>query len=339
MRIVIVSFLARKVDRCGQIRYDVIVSVNLSKDSPAVSAAGEFRIGVRMKRRNVLGNQIEESKTMWIVLAGLLAGVLQFVIYHFIGSNWIGILLAGLAVLLGGIFVHVITEEQEELFAYLLVPCVFSGLAGLLIPHLEGSLLPESNTVLIGCLLAWMLPVLYACIYTWVAGHTAIGQFAVFYKRAEVFFYLVYFGSLVYWFGFRNHVQEAEVTLQLVPFTAFAGTVEGVMNGTVPMQQLLGFLAEHVLLFLPYGFFIGMVCRKLHGMIHLLLVLVIPAAVELLQYLLQWNSFAMDDVIFSLLGGLLGLLCFVGFNLLFQQTTGKNFDGSEVDRDYYGRKI
>ncbi len=292
-----------------------------------------------MKRRNVLGNQIEESKTMWIVLAGLLVSALQFVIYYFVESSWLELLLAGLAVLLGGVLVHVITGEQEELFAYLLIPCIFSGAVGLLIPHLSGQILPGSDTMLLGCLLAWLLPVLYACIFTWVAGHTVMSQFAAFYKRAVVFFYLVYFGSLIYWFGFRNNVQTAGVTLQLVPFTTFAGYVEGVINGTVPVQQLLGFFAEHVLLFLPYGFFIGMVCRKLHGIVHLLLVLVIPAVVELVQYLLRWNSFVMDDVIFSLLGGLLGLLCFVGFNLLFQQITGKNFDGSEVDRDYYGRKI
>ncbi|MBO5353574.1 MAG: VanZ family protein [Lachnospiraceae bacterium] len=292
-----------------------------------------------MKRRNVLGNQIEESKTMWIVLMGLLACVLQFVIYYFVGSNWLGLLLGGLAVLLGGVLVHIITGEQEELFAYLLIPCVCSGIAGLLIPKLGGQILPESSTVLYGCLFSWLLPVLYACIFTWVAGHTAIGQFAEFYKRASVFFYMVYFGSLIYWFGFLNHAPSDGVTLQLVPFTAFAGYVEGVINGTVPVRQLLGFLTEHVLLFLPYGFFIGMVCRKLHGIVHLLLVLVFPAVVELLQYLLKWNSFIVDDIIFSLLGGLLGLLCFVGFNLLFQQTTGKNFDASEVDRDYYGRKI
>jgi len=33
------------------------------------------------------------------------------------------------------------------------------------------------------------------------------------------------------------------------------------------------------------------------------------------------------------------MLGFVIFNGLFQKTTGKNFDGSEVDRDYYGRRI
>lgn len=305
-----------------------------------MNTAGEFRIGAtKMKRRNVLGTQIEESKTMWIVLTGLLVCALQFVMYHVLESSWLGLLLAGLIVLLGSVVVHIIAEEQEELFAYLLIPCIVSGSAGLLIPHLSGAILPESSTALIGCLINWMVPVLYACIVTWISGSNAISQFSSFYKRAVVFFYIVYFGGLVYWFGFHEHIPAAEVTLQPVPFVTFISYVENVWYGKAPVQGILEYLAKSVLLFLPYGFFIGMAGRKLHGVIHLLLVLVTSAVIEVLQYVLHWNSFRIDDIIFSLLGGILGLLLFAGFNLLFQETTGKNFDGSEVDRDYYGRKI
>jgi hypothetical protein len=66
--------------------------------------------------------------------------------------------LAALCFLLGGVGVHLITEEMDELFAYLLIPCVCSGSIGLLIPELRGSLLPQSSTVLFSCLLAWLMP-------------------------------------------------------------------------------------------------------------------------------------------------------------------------------------
>ena len=46
-----------------------------------------------------------------------------------------------------------------------------------------------------------------------------------------------------------------------------------------------------------------------------------------------------DDMIFAFLGGMIGIVSFVVFNVVFQKTTGKNFDGSEVERDYYGRRI
>jgi len=96
---------------------------------------------------------------------------------------------------------------------------------------------------------------------------------------------------------------------------------------------------ERVLLFMPYGFFIAMVCRKLHSLLRLLLVLFLPLLVELLQLLFQLNSCNADDVIFSFLGALLGMLGFVIFNSVFQKTTGRNYDNTEVERDYYGRRI
>lgn len=304
---------------------------------PAVYAG--LRIGVRMNRRNVLGNQIEESKTIWIVLTGLIVSILQFVIYYFVGSNWLGLVLAGLCILLGGILVHFITGEQEELFAYLLIPCAVSGMLGLLIPQLTGEILPESSTVFIGGLLAWFIPVIYACIYTWAEGTSSLEQFSSFYKKAEIFFYIVYLGVLVYWFAVKCRIPEEEVGFQLIPFATFAAYVNGIISDTVPVQRLLEFLAERVILFLPYGFFIGMVCRKLHAVANLLLLLILPVVVELLQYILAWNSCDVDDMVFSFLGGLIGMMCFVVFNAIFQRTTGKNYDGSEVDRDYYGRRL
>lgn len=292
-----------------------------------------------MNRRNVLGNQIESAKTMWIVLISLLVCVLQFVLYYVTEGSWLGLLFAGLAILLGGIVVHFITGELEELFSYLLVPCICSGSIGLLIPQLEGAVLPQSSTVFIGCVLAWLIPVMYACIYTWAEGNTALPQFSSFYKKAAVFFYLVYFGLLVYWFTAYSRIPEESVKVQLIPFASFAAYIDGVISNAVPLERLLQFLAERILLFLPYGFFIAMVGRKLHSLLRLGLVLFLPVLVELMQFLLKFSSCDADDAVFSFLGGLIGMLLFVIFNALFQKTTGKNFDGSEVERDYYGRRI
>ena len=292
-----------------------------------------------MGRRNVLGNQIESSKSIWIVLLGVLVSAFQFVIYQQVSDGWLGLLLGSLCLLLGSAVVHFITGEQEELLSYLLIPCAFSGCMGVLIPRLTSEVLPAANTVLLGCLLAWLVPVLYACIFTWAEGNPALGQFSVFYKKAAIFFYLVYFALLIYWFGWHSRIPVAEIKMQLIPFATFAAYMDGIITHTVPLERLLQFLAERILMFMPYGFFIAMVCRKLHSLLRLLLVLLLPLLIESLQLLLKLNSCNADDFIFSFFGGLIGMLGFVIFNGLFQRTTGKNFDGTEVERDYYGRRI
>lgn len=292
-----------------------------------------------MGRRNVLGNQMEDSKTMWIVLLGLLISALQYILFYYTESNWAGLLLAGAVILLGAIAVHVITGEMEEIFSYLLIPCICSGGLGLLIPQLEGSILPRSNVMLLACVLSWFLPVLYACLFTWIEGSPALVRFSVFYKKAAVFFYVVYFVFLIYWSMVISRVPKNEITIQMIPFATFAAYVDGILSGMVPVERLLHFLAERVIMFLPYGFFVAMVGRKLHSLLRLGLVLILPIVTELLQYLFSVNSFDMDDMIFAFLGGMIGIVSFVVFNVVFQKTTGKNFDGSEVERDYYGRRI
>lgn len=292
-----------------------------------------------MNRRNVLGNQIESSKTLWIIITSLLVTIIQFVIYYCLDGGWLSLLLAGLCVLLGGIAVHALTGELEELFSYLLFPCVCAGGVGVLLPQLSGNILPDSITVFTGCFLAWFLPVLYGCLFTWAEGGSALPQFSIFYKKAAVFFYLVYFGVLAYWFFVYSRIPENEISAQFIPFATFAAYVDGVISDTVPLERLLQFVAERVGMLFPYGFFIAMVGRKIHSLLRLGLVLVFPVAVELLQYILKFNTFDTDDIIFSFLGGLIGMLLFVIFNTLFQKTTGKNFDGSEVEKDYYGRRI
>lgn len=292
-----------------------------------------------MNRRNVLGNQMESSKTAWIVISGMLVSVLQFGIYYFVSDGWPGMLLVILCMLLGSVFVHVITGELEELFAYLLIPSVAAGSIGLLLPQMETAIFPESRVVYTSCFLTWLVPVLYSCIYTWAEGSSALPQFSSFHKKASVFFYLLYLGVLIYWFVVYSRIPEEEIAAQFIPFATFAAYIDGVLSGEVMSIRLFWFLAERIFLFFPYGFFVAMAGRKLHSLFRLGLVLALPMSIELLQYILKFNSFDADDVTFSFLGGLLGILCFVIFNGLFQKTTGKNFDGSEPERDYYGRKI
>ena len=131
----------------------------------------------------------------------------------------------------------------------------------------------------------------------------------------------------------------ADGSTQWIPFATFAAYVDGMINETVSVEQLWEFLANRVVLFLPYGFFIAMVGRTLYSLLRLGLVLLLPLLIEVLQGVFSWGACDADDVLFSFLGGLIGMLCFLIFNGLFQRSTGKNFNGSEVDRDYYGRKI
>ena len=294
---------------------------------------------MRMNRRNVLGNRIEESKTFWVILIGILITGVQFTIYHFVSGGWFGILLSVLCVLVGSVLVHFITKEQEELAGFLLIPCVFSGSMGLLLPYAEIPFFPESETALYGCLFSFLIPVLYAVIYTLANGNNELAGFAKFYLRSTVFFYVVYFGLMIYGAFFNQLVAEDGNYTQWIPFATFAALVDGVMKDVISVGRVIEFLVNRVVFFLPYGFFVAMLCRKLHGVIRIVLLVLLPVILEAVQLVFHWGTCDVDDILFRIIGGLLGFIGFLAFDALFQRFTARHFDGSEINRDYYGRKI
>lgn len=298
-----------------------------------------FERGRTMNRRNVLGHKIEESKSCWVVLTGILVCALQCLINYSLGVTWLKVLLLILIMLAGTAAVHFITGELGELFTFLLVPVAFFGALGLATPYLTGTVLPYSRLALWEAVIVWLIPMLYAIIFAWIEGFSVMEEFAGFYFKATILFYVVYYGTIIAgMISVCSTVPESS-RVQMMPFATFAAYIDGLVKGTVTMPQLSYFLITHTFLFIPFGFFVAMVCRTLHNAIKVILLVAFPTVLVLIRLLAQKNNFDIDDIVFCFLGGLLGMLFFYIFNTLFQNITNRNFDGSEVSRDYYGRRI
>ena len=125
----------------------------------------------------------------------------------------------------------------------------------------------------------------------------------------------------------------------MVPFATLAAYIEAMINHVVPIQALVYYLLYRAVFFVPYGFLIALTCAKLPAAIRILLLTVLPLAIELIQFLFRFNRCDIDDLIFAFIGGLIGMLCFLLFNSLFLHFTGKNYNGKDADREYYGRRV
>lgn len=293
-----------------------------------------------MNRRNVLGNQMFESKTAWIIVTGMTATLLCYVIYHFLGSEWLGMLLASAILLTGCGVVHAMTGELTELFSYSLLPIVFSGVLGGLARLTPIAYLPKSEILLLTAILAWLLTVCYAVAAAWLSGNMSSLQFPAFYYRSVTLFYLVYFGIAIYGISVYDRALLSEADrFQPIPFATLATYLEAAIHQTMSVSLLIQYLMSHLVFFIPYGFFIAMVCNRLHAAVRMVLLAAFPLLVEFLQFMFRLNRCDMDDFLFGLIGGMLGTLVFLLFNGLFLKFTGKNYNGKEADRDYYGRKI
>lgn len=291
-----------------------------------------------MNRRNVLGNQISESKTKWIVITGIIETIVLFVICQFVSIEWLGWLLMAVSVLAGCGVVHALTGELVDLFAYLLIPCSFFISLGLLRISTPISFLKGDGSLFFISLLVWAVTVAYAIVCVWIRGSGTSLRFLSFYRESTIFFYSVYFALIVFGVFFYDKAATEDM-VQLIPFATFATYIEAIINKTISWQVLAYFLLYRAVFFVPYGFFISMIGQKLHLAVRILLLLVLPGAIELAQLTLHLNRCDIDELIFAFFGGLLGMLCFYLFNELFLHFTGKTYNGKEPDRDYYGRRL
>lgn len=293
-----------------------------------------------MNQRNILGSQTYEGKTTWIVIAGICVTALCYGICYVLGTGWLGILASSACILLGCGAVQLMTGELTELFAYLLIPCTFSGTMGILAAFSPISYLPSGRTLFLMAFLAWFLTVCYAVVAAWMRGNMTFLYFPVFYKRATVFFYIVYAGLIVYGLFFYDRIPLEETErLQFVPFATLAAYIEAILNDVVPLGALGYYLLYRAAFFVPYGFLIALVCARLHVAVRIALLAVLPLVIEAVQFAFRLNRCDIDDFIFALIGALVGMLSFLLFNSLFLHFTGKNYNGKDADREYYGRKV
>jgi glycopeptide antibiotics resistance protein len=85
------------------------------------------------------------------------------------------------------------------------------------------------------------------------------------------------------------------------------------------------YLCSRILLFVPFGFYIAMIARRQSRLLKFAFLLLFPLVLEIAQYFVYPARCDIDDVIYGLLGGLLGSLGFFLQNLIFKSFSGKDF--------------
>jgi glycopeptide antibiotics resistance protein len=79
--------------------------------------------------------------------------------------------------------------------------------------------------------------------------------------------------------------------------------------------------------------------RKHGKPIRLAALLVLPILIEIFQYIIIPVRFDIDDIIYALIGGILGSLLFGLCNLIVRAITGRDFLSKDSGYSYSGSRI
>lgn len=156
----------------------------------------------------------------------------------------------------------------------------------------------------------WLAPTAVCSFARLVDRKRRLSGFELFFRVASIVFFVIYILSLVaiFFFGSANRGSEYQ-GVNFVPFK----TIKMYLTTTVLSDNVkILNLAGNVLLFVPLGFYLSVFSHRLPLLLRIFLLLLVPVAVEALQYVFHTGATDIDDVILNFTGGLLGMFfCFL----------------------------
>lgn len=272
----------------------------------------------------------------FIVLLSIMSIVLQFTSYYFIASEF---LLLGLCSIISLLCNHILAEQSQS-YQSCFLHSILSVFISLLIYSLtyfgENRDFIHYNEIIVGIvILNWVIPTLY-CFLRQILGFGApIQDFITFFRNNSLVFLTFYVTGFTYGqfaeSAFPWIYQYPSEGINLRPFWSIASQIEAQINGSLELSQIISYLLSRILFYIPYGYFITLVLRNLPRLIRYLMLLLLPVAVEILQYYIIPSRCDIDDIIYGFIGSALGALLFYLTNVVFRVFSGREFLPSNYD--------
>lgn len=278
--------------------------------------------------------------TTAVILFSILTIVLEFTAYYFFKVSAATFLIAALLGLLFCHIVLVLSLQFETCFSYQLLHLLMWGIIlFLLYMGNDSDLISYSPWLLLFPIIHWTCCVIYSTLRNlWDEG-SRFTSFKSYFRNSSVVFLLAYAAFLLYWLFLSNtdsHYNTELTSFNFIPFITLAGFITDLIDKNAALPQIFSYLADRVLIYLPYGFFLILLTRRKPRTIRFLLLLLFPALMEIMQGVLNVGRGDVEDILYGLLGGFLGGLLYHLLNRTYQDVKGMDF--LESSRRFYSNR-
>ncbi len=279
-----------------------------------------------------------------ITLLSIITIIIQFVVYHYIAVDF---LICGIAALISLLCCHILleaTSTYEACFNYsslvLFISFIITFLSYL---GKDQAFLPYTGAML-GILVSnWLIPCLYCFLRNMLDYGTRFENYSSFFRNHSLLFFLVYLGVIVYGMfaegAFPFAYQGALGSANIIPFEAITILIEDYLYDIIPLSGVLTYLLIRILIFLPYGYQVTLLMRRQPRLLRFISLLILPIILEVLQYITIPNRFDIDDIVYAIIGGVLGSILFYLSNYIFRSITGNNYLAKDKDYPFANSKL
>lgn len=152
----------------------------------------------------------------------------------------------------------------------------------------------------------WLVIFVVSVLSEFLQKAKRIANFSIFFKLSSIIFSFLYISIFVYaLFFYTNRGLYTVREINIIPFTR---TILPYVSGSARASlytDIINMLAN-IFLFIPIGFYLGVLSKKIKLKNRLIILIFIPVLVEVLQYVFACGISDIDDVIINSMGGLLG---------------------------------
>ncbi len=279
-----------------------------------------------------------------IIFLSIITIIVQFAVYYFFAAYY---LIWGVSLLMCILSCHILQEQTstyEACFNYSVL-ILFISTVIILLSFLGNAeaFLPYSGGMLGIILINWFIPSIHCFLRNMLDYGTRFEDYRSFYVQDSLLFFIVYIGIIIYGSFVKSAFPWAYTGslnyANIIPFEAITIQIEDYLYGLLPLKDILLYLACRILLYIPYGYQMTFLFRKQGRLARLAALLALPLLIEISQYFFISYRFDIDDVIYALIGGILGSLFFNICNLIVRAVTGRNFLSKDSEYSFSNSKI
>ena len=123
---------------------------------------------------------------------------------------------------------------------------------------------------------------------------------------------ILLFGRPTAYFSSLSYVEHLRHSTNIVPFSTIAEYFGYLLEGGYMVRQAVINLGGNVIMFIPLGFFLALLWKKLRRFVpHLVTTAAIITSVELIQLFTLRGSADIDDLLLNVIGSALGYLVYL----------------------------
>ncbi len=276
----------------------------------------------------------------FITLLGILTVLIQFAAYYFINQF---LIIWGISFLVSMICCHILLEQTttyEACFNYSLFTLFVSLIINAVTYFGElQSFLPYTMPMLGIAVINWLIPMFHCYLRYMLDYGTKIEAFHGFYRNQSIVFAILYLAALLVGAFITDSFQWAypleSGSRNFMPFGVLSTLIEDYLYDYIPLSDIVIYLVTRITIYIPYGFYITLLLRRQSRLARFLALLPLPALIEILQYFLVPRHCDIDDLIYAIIGGILGSVLFYLLGLIFRSVSGKEFLAKEHEYRYF----